>query len=109
MEDLKAAGLNPNLAAGSAASSGAVVGRNSTAGLGAISGNSIGSALDAMTAVQQLRNIKEQNKILKNQAWQTQDNTLAVTLNNLYSNAEIAYMLGMNPKIKVDKDGAPTL
>ena len=64
MADLKAAGLNPNLAAGSAAGAGAVVGRSNTPSL---SGNPVGTALDMASHVQQLRNEREQNQILKNQ------------------------------------------
>lgn len=62
--DLKAAGLNPNLAAGSAAGAGAVVGRSNTPN---INGNVVGNALDMASHVQQLRNEREQNEILKNQ------------------------------------------
>lgn len=64
MADLKAAGLNPNLAAGSAAGAGAVVGRSNTPN---VSGNPVGTALDMASAVSQLRNLREQNQILKNQ------------------------------------------
>lgn len=64
--DLIAAGLNPNLAAGSAAGAGAVVGRSNTPQLH-ISGNPVGTALDMASAVSQLRAQREQNQILKNQ------------------------------------------
>ena len=64
MKDLQAAGLNPNLAAGSAAGAGAVVGRSNTPGL---SGNSVGTALDMAAHVQQLRAQRKENEILENQ------------------------------------------
>ena len=107
MRDLQAAGLNPNLAAGSAASSGAVVGRNSTAGLGSISGNSIGTALDAMTAVQQLRNIKEQNEILKNEKQVQKYNAFNKELETQLNIAETYKMLGFNPIVKKNEFGLP--
>ena len=66
MADLKAAGLNPNLAAGSAASAGSVVGRSSTPGLPGV-GNPVGTALDSAAAVAQLRAQRKQNEILDNQ------------------------------------------
>ena len=65
MADLQAAGLNPNLAAGSSAGAGAVVGRSNTPSL---SGNSVGTALDIAQHIAQLRNIREENEILKNQS-----------------------------------------
>ena len=58
MEDLKAAGLNPNLAAGSAASAGSVVARSNTNDLNP------GSMLDTVVALQQLKNAKVENEIL---------------------------------------------
>ena len=68
MEDLKAAGLNPNLAAGSAAGAGSVVGRSNTP---SISGNPIGTGLDMAQHVQQLRAQRTQNEILKNEQERT--------------------------------------
>lgn len=58
MEDLKAAGLNPNLAAGSAASSGAVVGRSVTPTL---SGNPVGTVLDSLSAQERLKMERYEN------------------------------------------------
>lgn len=60
MADLKAAGLNPNLAAGSAAGAGSVVGRSSSKGLDA------GSALDTLAAYRQLDIQKKQTQELQN-------------------------------------------
>ena len=56
MADLEAAGINPNLAAGSAASAGSVVSRSNT--------NDLGSALDT---VQALNSIKQQKQAVENQ------------------------------------------
>lgn len=60
MRDLEAAGLNPNLAAGSAAGAGSVVGRSSSKGLDA------GSALDTLAAYRQLDIQKKQTQELQN-------------------------------------------
>lgn len=57
MNDLKSAGLNPNLAAGSAAAAGSVVSRSNTNDI------QLGSLLDAQNAVQQIKGQKLQNKI----------------------------------------------
>lgn len=59
--DLEAAGMNPNLAAGSSASAGAVVSRSSTPS--EFNGSEIGKALDAVSAV---NTIREQNQYIKN-------------------------------------------
>ena len=66
MEDLKAAGLNPNLAAGSAAQSGSVVSRSNTNDV------NLGSALDMIQAAnvikqqrQQTENLKKEGEILQ--------------------------------------------
>lgn len=61
MNDLKAAGINPNLAAGSAASPGSVVGRSNTPDV------NIGSVLDYLQANNILKQQKEQIKILQYQ------------------------------------------
>lgn len=58
MADLKAAGLNPNLAAGQGASAGAVVSRSNTNDV------NFGSALDTIAAISQIKAQKIQNKIL---------------------------------------------
>lgn len=50
--DLKAAGINPNLAAGQGAGAGAVVSRSNT--------NDLGSALDTVTAINQIKQQKQQ-------------------------------------------------
>ena len=78
MEDLKAAGLNPNLANGQAASAGAVVSRSNTNDL------NVGSVLDTVQAMNQIRlqkqelqNKKVENNILNNtQAKEKFQNTM---------------------------------
>ena len=73
MADLTAAGLNPNLAAGSAASAGAAVGRSNSKQV------ELGSMLDTMSAMNQIQlqrqeqaNKEEENKILKAQKTSSQ-------------------------------------
>lgn len=61
MADLEAAGLNPNLAAGSAANAGSVVARSNTNDLNP------GSVLDTVAALQQIKNARVENDILKAQ------------------------------------------
>lgn len=61
MRDLEAAGLNPNLAAGSAAGAGSVVGRSASKGLEA------GSALDTLAAYRQLDIQNKQTQLLNEQ------------------------------------------
>lgn len=104
VKDLEAAGLNPNLAAGSAAGAGAVVGRSNTPGL---SGNSVGAALDAAQHVAQLRAQRLQNQILKNEKdvsdWQKQTEEL----NNTLEQAQLLWQLGIkdNLQLGVDENG----
>lgn len=96
MADLQAAGLNPNLAAGSAAGAGAVVGRSNTPSL---SGNSIGTALDMASAVQQLRAQRKQNEILNNQK---RESAAKADQAETQATADLAYLytnLGFNPKV----------
>lgn len=60
MADLEAAGINPNLAAGSAAGAGAVVGRSSTNDV------NMGSVLDTLMAKRQIEQQKiQQNNLIK--------------------------------------------
>lgn len=99
MADLKAAGLNPNLAAGSAAGAGSVVGRSSTPGLPSV-GNPVGTALDSAMAVSQLKAQKEQNQILKNQVIKSQNDAEVSSWNRMIDNYQTFQMLGLKPKIK---------
>lgn len=106
MEDLKAAGLNPNLAAGSAASAGAVVGRSNTP---SISGNPIGTALDMAQAVQQLRAQREQNEILKNQKDKSISEAEQASIDATLSRINFAQMLGYKLKGYLSSDGTPNI
>lgn len=97
MADLKAAGLNPNLAAGSPAGAGAVVSRSNT--------NDLGSALDTVQAInsikaqkQQVANAKKEFEYLSYQTAKFQQDMAYERINQLAN-------LGFNPKIKFDKDG----
>lgn len=63
MADLEKAGLNPQLAAGSGASSGAIVSTRAPQ----IEGNPLGSALDMASHVEQLRQQKKQTELLNKQ------------------------------------------
>lgn len=104
MKDLEAAGLNPNLAAGSAAGAGAVVGRSNTPSL---SGNPVGAALDAAQHVQQLRAQKTENEILKNQEEESENKAYQSYLESLQSSAEVAQLLGIKYFMRNDNNGLP--
>lgn len=97
MKDLQAAGLNPNLAAGSAAGAGSVVGRSNTPSL---SGNSVGTALDNAAAVQQLRAQRIQNEILGNQKKESAARAQSAETQATYDLANLYTQLGFNPKVK---------
>lgn len=99
MADLNAAGLNPNLAAGSAASSGAVVGRSNTSAPSINVGNPVGTALDAMSAVAQLRNQREQNQILQNQKRESDANASLAENQLTMDNIQLYDMLGLKPQV----------
>ena len=64
MSDLEAAGLNPNLAAGSAAGAGTVVGRSNTQGISTPE-MQVGSMLDTISAAQQIKAQKQQTENLQ--------------------------------------------
>lgn len=106
VEDLKAAGLNPNLAAGSAAGAGSVVGRSNTPSL---SGNSVGTALDMAAHVQQLRAQRKENEILDNQKVITNAEKMQKSAEAAYQTMELFGMLGMKPKIRYDSNGFITV
>lgn len=107
MADLKAAGLNPNLAAGSAAGAGAVVGRSNTVG------NPIGTALDSAAAVQQLRAQREQNEILRNQKTMSEYNADlaryeygAEKMASILDRAQMYKMMGVDDlQVRFSNDG----
>lgn len=104
VEDLKKAGLNPNLAAGSAAGAGSVVGRSTTPGL---SGSAVGTALDMAQHVQQLRQQRTENRILNNQEKESQSKAYDAYLDNLVNSAEVAQLLGIKYAMSTDSDGLP--
>lgn len=79
MQDLQAAGLNPNLAAGSAAGTGSVVARSNTNDL------NLGSFLDVIQHKQQIENAKVENNYLKAKAAQEERNNILNEMQALYS------------------------
>ena len=90
MADLQDAGLNPNLAAGSAANAGAVVSRSNTNDV------NMGSALDMIQAVntirqqkQQVENAKVENEILNQEASMK-------SIEHTLSKAQLFNQLGLN-------------
>lgn len=94
MADLQAAGLNPNLAAGSAAQAGGVVSRSSTNDL------NIGSMLDTVMAAKQIKmqeqqtaNAKIENEILKANASVAFDKQAQSLL-------EMAFLTGKNVQLE---------
>lgn len=106
MADLQAAGLNPNLAAGSAASAGAVVGRSSTpvSHFGGV-GNTIGTALDTASAALQLSAQRKQNQILDNQKMESSAKATLAKNQALLDNLYLVQMLGLNPKFGLSNSG----
>lgn len=102
MADLKAAGLNPNLAAGSAASSGAIVGRSNTNAPSINVGNPVGMALDMAQHVAQLRGQREQNQILNNQKRESQANADMAENEALLNKIELNNLLGLRNFISTD-------
>lgn len=101
VEDLQAAGINPNLAAGSAASAGSVVSRSNTNDL------NIGSTLDTISAINQikLQSQEQKNKqveydILQNQA-------SAANVNYALQNLDFLSKIGNDTSIRpfLTKDG----
>lgn len=111
MKDLEAAGLNPNLAAGSAAGAGAVVGRSNTP---SISGNPVGTSLDMAQHVQQLRAQRIQNQILKNEEEKSKadaaiarSNQRYNSLQNVFDELALMYQLGITNDTKIrSKNGS---
>lgn len=94
MNDLKAAGINPNLAAGSAASAGAVVGRSQTNDV------NMGSALDMIQAA---NSIKQQKQAVKNAQTEGEIlnyNSNIAAMNETLSKMELFNYLGLPYGIK---------
>lgn len=94
MQDLQAAGLNPNLAAGSAAQAGSVVSRSNTNDL------NIGSMLDTVMAANQIKqqkqlteNAKIENQILNNNLTESSNNAAKSLL-------DMAFITGKNVNLQ---------
>lgn len=96
--DLKAAGLNPNLAAGSAANAGSVVARSNTNDV------NFGSVLDAMSHEQQIKNQKIEADILRAKADQEKR---ANTINEMQALYSLGY--DVHPIITTGKNGQDKL
>lgn len=79
MQDLENSGLNPNLAAGSAAGAGSVVSRSNT--------NDIdpGSALDMLSAINQIKNQEIEREILQQQKEKSERENALETMSTLHS------------------------
>ena len=103
MADLKAAGLNPNLAAGSAANAGSVVGRANTSVKDINIGNPVGVALDMASHVAQLRAQKEQNEILGNERRESKANADMAENELALNNLELYNLLGLVPKVNLKR------
>ena len=88
--DLEAAGLNKNLAAGSAAGAGSVVGRSTSPQM---TGNPIGAALDAAAAATQIKNQQIESQILNNQEAKSYNEALTSYYQSLVDRSSLLYML----------------
>lgn len=114
MADLKAAGLNPNLAAGSAAQAGSVVGRSSSKDV-----SSPGSLIDFITQKNQIERQKQELDLLSLQKKQATADLTSTELDNnqkkmasdilknekMMSDLDTYYQLGLSPLLKFDKNG----
>lgn len=87
--DLKAAGLNPNLAAGSSAST-STVGSNANYG-------DMGSKLDMMMAVEQIKQAKETTNILRKQALMAENDRRISDLSYKLYNSQFEFLSGEKP------------
>lgn len=104
MEDLKAAGINPNLAAGSAASAGAVVGRSSTNDV------NMGSTLDMIQAANSIKQQKQAVKNAKTEGEILNYNSNVAAMNETLSKMELFNYLGLPYGIRTEtKNGRLTL
>lgn len=101
--DLEKAGLNKNLAAGSAAGAGSVVSRSSSKNV------ELGSVLDVLQQVELLKRQREDTKRAKAEAdmAQTEKKMLDnqqynISLTNALDKANLFYQMGLNPLIYFD-------
>lgn len=99
MNDLQAAGLNPNLAAGSAAGAGSVVSRSTTNDV------NMGSALDTLMAKNQIKAQTIQNDILDQEYKKAYWSNIQWQQDLVYQRAQQLAEFGFNPKITFGKDG----
>lgn len=102
--DLKAAGINPNLAAGQGANAGAVVSRSNT--------NDLGSALDTVQAInsiraqkQQVQNAKVEKDILDYKLKEEEQNELYNYFDKQLGLAQVMYQLGLPVSVTTWHDG----
>lgn len=103
MADLEAAGLNPNLAAGSAAGAGTVVGRSNTQGISTPE-MQVGSMLDTISAAQQIKAQKQQTENAKIEQQILQSQKEAANLEMLTSKFMFYKNMGFNPQVFAQRD-----
>lgn len=103
MADLQAAGLNPNLAAGSSAGAGSVVGRSNAQNVNYDSG----SMLDMVSAIQQIGIQKQQQKNLQAEYDYIRSKSHGEALNNTLNTAYMLNQFGVDFNVKPirEKDG----
>ena len=93
MADLQAAGINPNLAAGSAASAGSVVARSSTNDV------NMGAALDNLSALNQIKMQKQQTENAKIEHDILQAKKDTENMNSALDTYYAAMQFGFNPQV----------
>ena len=102
MADLEAAGLNPNLAAGSAAGAGAVVGRSSSP---AVQSRMDYSGLtDFVNSVLQIKVQEQEIKNLKKEFESKQEDVTSKSLSNAYDALMLNSMLGLDTSFEWRND-----
>ena len=97
MADLQAAGLNPNLAAGSAAGAGSVVSRSNT--------NDLGSVLDTMMAINSIKQQKQAVQNAKKEYEYLAYQTAKYQQDWAFDRLVQLKLLGFNPRVTFGKDG----
>lgn len=99
VEDLKAAGLNPALANGSAAGAGSVVSRSNTNDV------NMGAALDMIQAANQIKQQKQQTENLEKEFEYLSYQTAKFQQDWAFDRVNQLAGLGFNPRITFDKSG----